>query len=85
MTDSEILNLLKEALAEVAPAKAKEMEDLSLECTIQELDLDSVSTMEMVGFLEEKCDKIFPDEELAKVNRLADLASLMRGERVSAA
>ncbi|MDF1563112.1 MAG: acyl carrier protein [Deltaproteobacteria bacterium] len=84
MNDQEILGLLKEALAEVAPARAADFDSITLEATIEDLDLDSVSTMEMVGFLEERVDVIFPDEELARVSRLGDLAALIRGERVSA-
>ena len=85
MNDTEILDLIKQALLEVAPEREADFNDVSLEATIEDLDLDSVSTMEMVGFLEEQVDKIFPEEELAKVQRLGDLAALMQGNRVNAA
>ena len=85
MNDAEILDLLKKALLEVAPGRAKDFENISVETTIEELDIDSVSTMEMVGFLEEQTDKTFPDEDLSRVHKLGDLATLIRGGRVGAA
>lgn len=78
MTDSEILDLIREALFEVAPNK--EFPDLAMSTTIEQLALDSITTMEMVGFLEDRVDTTFPDEELAKVHALGHLASLVRGE-----
>lgn len=85
MNDAEILDLLKKALLEVAPGRAKDFETITVETSIQELDLDSVSMMEMVGFLEEQTEKTFPDEDLSRVQRLGDLATLIRGGRVGAA
>ncbi len=85
MTDDEIIALLKKALAEVAPGRTADFDKITLEATIDDLDLDSISTMEMVGYLEEQVDALFPDEELAKVKKLADLAALMRGSRVNVA
>lgn len=85
MNETEILTLIKKALHEVAPEREADFANVTLDATIEDLDLDSVSTMEMVGFLEEEVDKIFPEEELAKVNKLGDLAALMQGNRVNAA
>ena len=51
MDDAQILNLIKEALFEVAPNRKEEFEDLELDETIEDLALDSIATMEMVGFL----------------------------------
>lgn len=82
MTDAEILALIKEALFEVAPKR--EFGELSMDQTIEDLALDSIATMEMVGFLEDRVDATFPDEELAKVHAIRDLAALVRGKRVSA-
>ena len=53
---------------------------MQLATEIQSLGLDSIATMEMVGCLEESTDITFPDEELAKVSKLSDLANLIRGE-----
>jgi len=82
MDDAQILNLIKEALFEVAPNRKEEFEDLDLDETIEDLALDSIATMEMVGFLEDKTEKTFPDEDLAQVNSLKDLATLVRAGRL---
>jgi len=84
MNEQEIIGLLKEALNDVAPDRSADFESITLEASIEDLELDSVSTMEMVGFLEERTDVIFPDEELARVTKLGDLAALIRGERITA-
>jgi acyl carrier protein len=84
MTDNEILDLIKDALANVAPKRKEDFASVSLDQTVESLQLDSIATMEMVGYLEDKVDLTFPDEELAKVRKLNDLAVLAKGERVSA-
>ncbi|TNE85926.1 MAG: acyl carrier protein [Deltaproteobacteria bacterium] len=78
MTDEKVLSLIKEALFDVAPSRKEEFEDIQISTTIEDLALDSIATMEMVGFLEDKTDMTFPDEELAKVQSLDDLAKMIR-------
>ncbi len=85
MNDDQILDLIRAALRDVAPNRASEWETVALDKSVEDLSLDSIATMEMVGFLEDKTDATFPDEELAKVNALADLASLIKAGRVGAA
>jgi acyl carrier protein len=83
MDDAQILNLIKEALFEVAPSRKEEFdEELTFDMSIEDLALDSIATMEMVGFLEDKTEKTFPDEELAQVNSIKDLASLVKFGRL---
>lgn len=84
MQDPEILTLIQAALAEVAPTRTADFADLQMETKIEALGLDSIATMEMVNYIEEQVDDSFPDEELAKVQRIGDLAGLIRGGRVSA-
>lgn len=84
MTDAEALTMIREALLEVAADRSDGFEDLSLSLSIEDLELDSVTTMEMVGVLEERLETTFPDEELPKVNTLGDITALMRGRRVGA-
>ncbi len=84
MNDQDVLSLIREALASVAPTRTAEFANISLDNSIEGLGLDSIATMEMVGFLEEKVNTTFADEELAKVQKVADLAGLVRGGRVSA-
>jgi acyl carrier protein len=61
-----------------------EFANLSLETKIEALGLDSIATMEMVNFIEERIEVTFPDEELAKVQKVGDLAGLIRGGRINA-
>lgn len=84
MNNEEILVLIREALASVAPNRAAEFNKVTLDSKIEALGLDSIATMEMVNFIEERCEATFPDEELAKVQKLSDLAGLVRGGRISA-
>ena len=84
MDNDQILALIKDALAEVAPNRKQDFAGLAFDQKIEALGLDSIATMEMVGFLEDKVDTTFPDEELAKVSAIKDLASLVRGQSVSA-
>ena len=85
MTDNDVLNLIRDALVHVAPNRSTEFQSIVLNQTVDSLQLDSITTMEMVGFLEEQVDSVFPDEELAKVSALSDLGDLVRGNRVGAA
>ena len=84
MNNDEIIALIKEALAEVAPTRTSDFAAIQMETKIEDLGLDSIATMEMVNSIEERVDATFPDEELAKVQRIGDLAGLIRGGRVSA-
>ena len=79
MNDDQILQMIREALEEVAPGKSKVLDGVTLDVSIKELNLDSVSTIEMVGSIEERLDTTFPDEALVHLNKLSDVAALIRG------
>jgi len=78
MNDDRILELVTAALNSVAPGWNKDDKPLDLNLKMKDLSIDSVSTMEMVGYIEEELGVTFPDEDLAQVNRLEDLAGLIR-------
>ena len=78
MNDDRILELVTAALDSVAPGWNKDVESLDLSMKMKEPSIDSVSTMEMVGYIEEQLGVTFPDEDLAQVSRLEDLAGLIR-------
>ena len=82
--DDEIIGLIQQALAEVAPTRTADFANITMDTNIEALGLDSIATMEMVNFIEEKIDTTFPDEELAKVQKIGDLAGLVKGGRISA-
>lgn len=79
MTDADALAMIRSALAEVAPERGDDFASLASDMTIEALDLDSVTTMEMVGVLEEELDTTFPDEALPKVQTLGDIVALIQG------
>ena len=78
MTDTQLLDLFKEALTEVAPDKAAQFTSLTLATSIEDLQVDSVTFMELVGAVEERVGRNFADDELQRITTFADLASLIR-------
>jgi acyl carrier protein len=78
MTDAELIDLFRRALHEVDPERTDEWADLTLDRTIESLGLDSIKSMEMIGFVEDETDVTFEDEDLANVASLADLAALVQ-------
>ena len=78
MNDDRILQLVTAALNSVAPGWNKNDEPLDMSLKMKDLSIDSVSTMEMVGYIEEELAVTFPDEDLVQISRLEDLAGLIR-------
>lgn len=78
MTDAQILELVKKALHDVEPERTADWAMVTLDRTIQGLELDSIKTMEMVGFLEDHTDVVFEDDDLSRVQTLGDLARLIQ-------
>lgn len=77
MNDQEMLGLFKQALDDVVPGKSGQWDHVTLDTTIDDLSVDSVTFMELVGFVEDKTGKVFPDNELANLTSFRDLASLI--------
>ena len=73
--DAEIIELFRGAVREV---ENKELGDLSAETRLVDLGMDSVTTMEVIGVLEERLNVQFPDEDLANIHSLADLSGLIK-------
>lgn len=78
MNDANVLDLIRDALTSVAPRREAEFANLRLDQTIEGLGLDSITTMEMVGAIEDRISATFADEDLARVSTLGDLAQLIR-------
>jgi acyl carrier protein len=76
VTDSEILNLIKEALVEASPEHAGVT--LKMESTLSEIGVSSITALEIAGFIEEKLNIRLPDDELAPLNTIGGLAQLIR-------
>jgi acyl carrier protein len=78
MTDPQILDLIRAALFEVAPTRKEEFDEVGLDTKIDDLALDSIALMEMVGYVEDRLETTFEEDQLAKVTSLQDLATLIR-------
>ncbi len=76
MTDSEILTLIKEALMDAAPEHADAT--LTMESTLGEIGISSITALEIAGYIEEKLNIKLPDDELAPLNTIGGLARLIR-------
>ncbi|MEO0601665.1 MAG: acyl carrier protein [Myxococcota bacterium] len=81
-SDAEVMDLIKQALSQVDPKRQAEFTEISNDQEIAALGLDSIAIMEMVNFIEEKIDTTFPDNELHKVQKIGDLAGLIKTGKV---
>ena len=75
MSNVDVIGLFKQAALEV---HGRELGALDATTDISALGLDSVAVMEMTGCLEEKLKIRIPDEELAEVETLGELDTLIR-------
>ena len=73
----ESMDLIKSAIAAVDPTKTAKLGNVRREMEIRELGMDSVATMEMVGFLEEKLETQFSDEVMIRIQTFGDLVDLI--------
>ncbi len=78
MTDPQVISIIQAALASAAPKRTADFVSVTLATSIESLNLDSIATMEMIGQIEETTKRTFPDEDLARVMTLGDLAGLIR-------
>ena len=81
MQQEEIIALVRQALGEVAPTRKSDFVGITGDTRIDALGLDSIATMEMVSFIEERIEVTFPDDELARVQKVGDLVALIQGSR----
>jgi acyl carrier protein len=76
VTDAEILSLIKEALEYAAPEHAGAQ--LTIESTLGQLGISSITALEVAGYIEEKLNIRLPDDELAPLNTIGGLVELIR-------
>ncbi|MGC4113238.1 MAG: phosphopantetheine-binding protein [Myxococcales bacterium] len=72
--DPKFIELFSKAIWEVAQTK---IDGLGFDRQIASLGIDSVSMMEVIGFLEEELELHLPEEKLQKVQTLGDLADVI--------
>ena len=75
-SDQEIVELFKASVKEVD--NNVKVDEVDINTDITGLGLDSVMTMEVIGVMEEKLNVRFPDEDLATIKKMSDLAALVR-------
>ena len=75
-TDEQIISMFKDSVKEVDTST--KITDVTMKTELSTMGLDSVMTMEVIGVLEEKLNVRFPDEDLATIKTMNDLASLVR-------
>lgn len=75
MAQVNIIQMFEQAAHEVS---GKKLSGLTKDTVISKLGLDSVAIMELVAHFEEKLNIRLPDEDLAKVQTIADLAQVVK-------
>lgn len=75
MANVNITQLFTQAAQEV---NGKKLEGLTRDTVIAKLGLDSVAIMELISYFEEKLSIRLPDEDLANVKTLGDLAAVVK-------
>ena len=75
MSNVDVIELFRQVALEV---HGRELGALDAATEISTLGLDSVAVMEMTGCLEDKLKIRIPDEELAEVETLGELDTLIR-------
>jgi acyl carrier protein len=78
MDDDAALNLIREALCEVAPEKATHFSTLHQGTQIKDLGIDSIRIMEMLGNLEDRLGRTFAEDALASAKTLGHVMVLVQ-------
>jgi acyl carrier protein len=76
MNDEEVRDLIREAIQFVNPELGSA--ELTPASSLSELGISSVVALEIIGYIEDKLNLRFPDDELAGLNTLAALERLIR-------
>ena len=71
------MELIKAAVSAVDPSKTQKLGGLHRGMQIRELGMDSVATMEMVAYLEDKLETQFADEVMIRIETFGDLVDLI--------
>jgi acyl carrier protein len=80
--DFDVITLLQRAARAV---QGRELPELTLATRLAEIGVDSVGLLEMVGSVEDHIGLRLPDEEIARLATVADVADLIERTRRAAA
>jgi acyl carrier protein len=78
MTENQILTLLQEAFKVAAPEESAAVDALKIDSTLGEFGISSIASLEMAGYIEEKLDIQFADDELSQVVTIKGFVDLIR-------
>ena len=81
MTDHDALTLIAGAIQEVTGKALEDLPTRNRDTDIRELGLDSIASLEVAGVLEERLERSFADDRLARVRSLGDLIVLVKDAR----
>ena len=73
-TDAEVIDWFQKAVRNVCQRK---LGGLSAETRVVDLGLDSVATLEVIGYLEEQLEVRISDDQMAGVQTLGELSALI--------
>jgi acyl carrier protein len=79
MTDDQILDLIRESVQSSMPELAVQAAGITFDTSLTTVGLDSVGMLEAAAYIEDKLAADFPDDQLARVETVSDLAALIRG------
>lgn len=80
--DEELIALLSRAALEVA---GRRLEGLDMDTHLADSGIDSVGVLEMVGYVEDALGLRFPDDEIARLATVRDVAALIARTRAAEA
>lgn len=77
LTEEQKIDLVKRSFIYASPADAGKAETLDMDSPIEKLGIQSITALEMAGFIEEELDIEFFDKELTEINKIQDLVALI--------
>ena len=75
MSQNDVLKVLQETLEEV---ENRSFAHISEQTTVSDLEVDSVTMMEVIGCLEDDLNIQIPDDKLAGLNTVGDIVAVVR-------
>ena len=80
MTRAELFEVFQQMATEIAE---KDFSNVTMDSNIQELGLDSLNTLELVGAMERELDVQIPDEQLVGIQTVSELLALVEKRMAS--
>lgn len=77
LTNEQKIELVKKAFVYASPNDAGKAESLDLDSPLEKLGVQSITALEMAGYIEEELEIEFFDKELTEINKIQDLVDLI--------